>query len=75
MVLVRFPSVPRKRLPKSVRDYLARIGRKGAAKGAKRGGQKGGPARFRALTPEQRSAIARKAARARWAKRNKEDAN
>jgi hypothetical protein len=30
------------------------------------GGQKGGPARARSLTREQRSEIARKAARARW---------
>ena len=33
------------------------------------GGQKGGPARARKLTPEQRAAIARKAAQARWAQR------
>jgi hypothetical protein len=32
------------------------------------GGAKGGPARARALTPEQRSAIARIAASARWKK-------
>ncbi|MGP0103512.1 MAG: histone H1 [Solirubrobacteraceae bacterium] len=30
------------------------------------GGRKGGPARAAKLTPEQRSEIARKAARARW---------
>jgi len=30
------------------------------------GGLKGGPARAAKLTPEQRSEIARKAARARW---------
>jgi hypothetical protein len=33
------------------------------------GGQKGGAARAAKLTPEQRSAIARKAASARWASR------
>jgi hypothetical protein len=33
----------------------------------RKGGQKGGVARMDALTPEQRSAIARKAAQARWA--------
>jgi hypothetical protein len=33
------------------------------------GGKKGGPARAKKLSPQQRSAIARKAARARWAKR------
>lgn len=34
------------------------------------GGRKGGPARAAALTPEQRKAIAKKAARARWANRD-----
>jgi hypothetical protein len=34
----------------------------------RKGGAKGGPARPKKLTPEQRSEIARKAARARWAK-------
>jgi len=32
------------------------------------GGKKGGKARAQKLTPEQRSEIARKAAKARWAK-------
>jgi hypothetical protein len=32
------------------------------------GGKKGGPARAKKLTPEQRREIARKAAKARWAK-------
>lgn len=35
---------------------------------AKKAGQKGGPARARALTPEQRADIARVAAAARWKK-------
>ena len=35
---------------------------------AHKGGTKGGPARARALTPEQRSEIARAAAEARWKK-------
>jgi hypothetical protein len=35
------------------------------------GGIKGGPARARKLTKEQRSAIARKAALARWAKQRR----
>jgi hypothetical protein len=35
---------------------------------ASKGGAKGGPARARALTPEQRSEIARAAAAARWKK-------
>ena len=34
----------------------------------RRGGKKGGPARAAKLTPEQRSASARKAVQARWSK-------
>ena len=45
--------------PKTDIDYAA-IGRKG--------GLKGGKARAEKLTPEERSAIARKAAKARWAR-------
>jgi len=45
--------------PKPELDYSA-LGRKG--------GLKGGKARAEKLTPEERSEIARKAARARWAK-------
>jgi hypothetical protein len=41
--------------------YLAKIGR--------RGGLKGGKARMNAMTPGERRALARKAAAARWAKR------
>lgn len=40
----------------------------------RRGGLKGGPARAAKLTPEQRSEIARRAARARWARRQEEAA-
>jgi hypothetical protein len=47
----------------AISKYLATIGR--------RGGLKGGKARMAALTPEQRTALARKAAAARWAKRVK----
>ena len=36
------------------------------AEGQRRGGLKGGKARAEALTPEERSAIAKKAAKARW---------
>ena len=36
------------------------------AKAGRRGGQKGGKARAKKLSPEERSAVARKAARARW---------
>jgi len=35
---------------------------------ARKGGKKGGPARAKALTPEQRSEIAQAAAAARWKK-------
>lgn len=37
----------------------------------KLGGPKGGPARAKALSPERRSEIARKAAECRWAAKNK----
>ena len=35
----------------------------------KKGGKKGGKLRWQGVTPEQRREIARKAARARWAKK------
>ena len=41
---------------------------KGASELGRLGGQKGGKARADALTPEQRSDIAQKAAQARWRK-------
>jgi len=44
----------------SVSEYLAAIGRKG--------GKASGKARMEKLTPEQRAAVARTAAAARWAK-------
>jgi hypothetical protein len=44
----------------SVSKYLAKIGRKG--------GKASGKARMEKLTPEQRAAVARTAAAARWAK-------
>jgi hypothetical protein len=42
----------------TIKEYLARIGRKG--------GLKGGKARAKRLSREQRSEIASKAAKARW---------
>jgi hypothetical protein len=39
------------------------------SKASRLGGLKGGAGRANALTPEQRSEIAKKAARARWKKR------
>ena len=44
----------------AVSEYLAKIGRKG--------GKASGRARMEKLTPEQRTAVARTAAAARWAK-------
>lgn len=41
----------------------------------KLGGAKGGKARAEKLTPEQRSEIARKAAKARWAKKKQEESS
>jgi hypothetical protein len=43
---------------------------RGLTKRARAGGRKGGPARSAALTPEQRSDIARAAAEARWKKKD-----
>ena len=47
-------------VPKELREYLSKLGKKG--------GKKGGPARAAAMTPEQRSESARKAVMARWAR-------
>ncbi len=40
-----------------------------AVRAGREGGKKGGPARTAKLTPQRRQEIAKKAARARWAKR------
>jgi hypothetical protein len=53
------------RLSKNVRQAFAEFGRIGG----KRGGSKGGKTRAANLSPEERHAIAVRAARARWAKR------
>jgi len=52
--------VAKKRLPPEVLEYFARKGREG--------GLKGGHARAAALTAAQRSASAKKASQARWAR-------
>jgi hypothetical protein len=52
----------RKRLPPDVRELFRAWGRQG--------GKEGGAKRMAALTPEERTKLARKAARARWRKRN-----
>lgn len=47
--------------------------RKLAKELGRRGGLKGGKARAAKMTPEERSESARKAARARWAKKRREE--
>jgi hypothetical protein len=54
-------------------DREAEEARELARKLGRRGGLKGGKARAEKLTPEQRSEIARKAAKARWAKKRRQD--
>jgi hypothetical protein len=44
-----------------IKKYLSEIGQ--------RGGLKGGKARMDSLTPEERTALAKKAAEARWGKK------
>jgi hypothetical protein len=51
----------KKKMPEDIRDYFARMGKKG--------GRIGGKARAEALSPEERSESARKAVLARWAKK------
>jgi hypothetical protein len=53
--------------PNLVSKVMQEMGRKGG----KKGGKKGAKMRAEALTPEQRSQIARKAAKARWVKAKK----
>lgn len=47
-------------MPPEMREYLAKIGKKG--------GKVGGAARAANMSPEQRSEASRKAVQARWAK-------
>ena len=54
-------------------DPEAEAMREFARKLGQRGGKKGGKARAEKLTPEQRSAIAKKAAEARWAKKRQQE--
>jgi hypothetical protein len=49
-----------KRLPKDIRAYFSKLGKKG--------GKKGGAMRAANMTGEERSESARKAVRARWQK-------
>jgi hypothetical protein len=55
--------------PTLISKVMQEMGRKGG----KKGGKKGAKMRAAALTSEQRSQIARKAARARWAKPTKKN--
>ena len=50
----------RKRLPPEMREYLAKIGRKGGVVGGKR--------RLETMTDDERRESARKAVQARWAR-------
>lgn len=47
-------------MPPGLREYFSKLGKKG--------GKLGGPARAAKMTPEERSASAKKAIEARWAK-------
>jgi hypothetical protein len=47
-------------VPHGLSDYMAAIGRKG--------GRIGGKRRLKTMTPEERSKVAKRAARARWKK-------
>ena len=55
--------------PNLISKVMQEMGRKGG----KKGGKKGARMRAAALTPEQRSQIARKAAKSRWAKAKKKN--
>jgi hypothetical protein len=52
-------------------DLISTVMREMGRKGGKKGGKKGAKNRAESLTPEERSAIARKAANARWSKPKK----
>ena len=81
-VTVSFPAgtrLPDRHL--SIDDWLTSIAetdeelRELARKLGRRGGLKGGPARAAKMTKEERSESARKAARARWDKKRKEESS
>ncbi len=52
-------------------DLISTVMREMGRKGGKKGGKKGAKARMETLTPERRTQIAQKAAKARWAKARK----
>ncbi len=49
-------------------ELISKVMREMGRKGGKKGGKRGAKARTERLTPEERTQIARKAAKARWAK-------
>jgi hypothetical protein len=53
--------MPKKKLPKEIRDYFKKKG--------SQGGKIGGPKRMESMTVEQRRDLAKKAAAARWGKK------
>ena len=71
------PKRSSKKAPSDVNVLAASIVEQATAEGknpaavalGRLGGKKGGKARAKKMTPEQRSAAAKKAARARWARR------
>jgi hypothetical protein len=52
-------------------ELISKVMREMGRKGGKKGGKKGAKMRMEILTPEQRTQIARNAAKARWAKAKK----
>ena len=52
-------------------ELISKVMREMGRKGGKKGGKKGAKARMETLTPERRTQIAQKAAKARWAKAKK----
>ena len=61
------------RIPLMDPNLISKVMREMGRKGGKKGGKKGAKMRADALTPEQRSQIARKAAKSRWAKAKKKN--
>ena len=55
------------KLDRAARELLSALGRIGG----KKGGPKGGKSRMESLTPEERSALGKKAAAARWSTKKK----
>jgi hypothetical protein len=63
--------VSKKKVSKEVSEYMADIGSRASRKDRVKAAKK----RAKSLTPEERSAIAKKAAAARWGKKVKGDGN